>query len=278
MNQKIAILLATYNGEKYLTQQLESLLNQTYQNWILYIYDDGSTDLTLSIIDRYSAEYPQIIKLNDSEKRKGACNGFLWMLNNVDSEYYMFCDQDDVWLENKVERTLIEMLKIENTTTTSTPVIVHTDLAVVDENLQMISHSHIRFVNCIGLIGHEECYPVNNVVTGCTMLFNKKAKQVMPKPYSLTLMHDSWIMLGVLVNGGKVSFLDEQLILYRQHGKNTLGASKYDNSLIYRIKNLRRSLYYNYVIFRNANKILNYSLFKYLNYKAKCLKIMTSEN
>src|ERR1700744_365701 len=100
----ISILLSAYNGERFLKDQIESILAQTNKNWILYIRDDGSKDGTIGIVNFYAERYPhQIIKIEDNAGNLKSAGSFMHMLNNVSSEYYMFCDQDDVWLPFKIE-------------------------------------------------------------------------------------------------------------------------------------------------------------------------------
>ena len=116
MSKKIYILLATYNGEKYLKEQLDSLFEQTNQHWTLWIHDDNSKDNTISIIKEYQSKYPNKIKfLDDNISTGGAKENFTYLLENIDDDYehIMFCDQDDVWLEDKIDITLKKMLEIE---------------------------------------------------------------------------------------------------------------------------------------------------------------------
>ena len=104
----VAILMSTYNGERYLREQIDSLLNQTYKDWKLYIRDDKSTDGTVSIIEGYVRVYPdQIVYKSDGFGNLGAGCSFMQLLSSIDSDYYMFCDQDDVWMEDKIERTYL---------------------------------------------------------------------------------------------------------------------------------------------------------------------------
>ncbi|MBR4154305.1 MAG: glycosyltransferase [Paludibacteraceae bacterium] len=110
-NKSVAILMATYNGAKYLREQIDSLFVQTYRDWTLYIQDDGSKDATLDIIKEYSDE--RIVLVDVGLTRQGAGMNFMSLLNMVESEYYMFCDQDDVWFEDKMEKELARMKEIE---------------------------------------------------------------------------------------------------------------------------------------------------------------------
>jgi Glycosyltransferases involved in cell wall biogenesis len=141
---KLAILLATYNSEKYLKVQIDSILAQSFSDFTLYIRDDGSTDSTISIIDEYLKLFPNIIFLKDNQKNRLSLGSFMWMLENVNADYYMFSDHDDYWLENKVELTLNKMLAVESVGSKK-PVIIHTDLKVVDTNLNEIAPSFWKY-------------------------------------------------------------------------------------------------------------------------------------
>lgn len=223
---KLAILLATYNGGKYLREQLNSIIKQTYQDYTLYIRDDGSTDDTLAIIDEYIKLHPhRICLLRDDITHRGAANSFMWLLENVDSDYYMFCDQDDIWVPNKIELTLKKMLLVERDNP-RVPILIHTDLKVVDEDLRTISPSFWGAMKLKpNILQHINYIAVCNCVTGCTMMINKIARE-----YSLSMpndapMHDHWIAYVCAYNG-VIDNLPSQTILYRQHGNNTVGAKR----------------------------------------------------
>lgn len=227
MNKVIYILLATYNGEKYIREQLESLLEQTYQNWILWIHDDGSKDSTLNIIKEYEEKLPNKIKLlNDGLKCSGAKQNFTHLLSSIDDNfnYIMFCDQDDVWLENKIEITLNKMIEVENRNQNK-PIIIHTDLKVVDEGLNTIADSYFIYQKIKPQWSKDfNISLVQNSVTGCTMMINKKAKEISLPIGNNAIMHDWWILLKVLQNNGVVEYIDKPTILYRQHSSNDTGA------------------------------------------------------
>ena len=113
-NYKIAVLLATYNGGKYIWEQLESLFQQSCKQFHLYVRDDGSSDDTMKIVEQFHEMFPdRVTILKDSQKHRGAAKSFMYLLENVDSEYYMFCDQDDIWLPEKIEKTFARMKEIE---------------------------------------------------------------------------------------------------------------------------------------------------------------------
>lgn len=218
----LAILLTTYNSEKYLEAQMDSLISQTYKDWRLYIHDDGSSDKTLSIIDRYKQKDSRIHLLYDDTSR-GARDSFMWLLEQVESDLYMFCDHDDVWLPSKIEQSIRLMEQQQDRL--SVPIIVCTDAKFVDKDLKIRSESFWRERCHRKWMFNNKWYHLyyNNVI-GCTMLFNRIARdQALPYPHN-TQMHDSWLAASVLWKGGRIIPIDEPLILYRQHGGNTIGA------------------------------------------------------
>ena len=232
-NYKIAILLATYNGAKYIREQLESLFQQSCSDFHLYVRDDGSTDDTMKIIGQFHEMYPdRVTILKDSQKHRGAAKSFMYLLENVDSEYYMFCDQDDIWLPEKIEKTFAQMKDIEaenvrkGTAAKKIPILVATDLGVVDEQLNLISPSFNKDLKIDVFRKHPELICVRHVVTGCTMMFNRAAKQASLPMSPRATMHDEWVALCVHFKGGVISIIDDSPILYRQHTSNTLGAEQ----------------------------------------------------
>jgi glycosyltransferase involved in cell wall biosynthesis len=264
-NNNIAILLSTYNGENYLEDQIKSIINQTYANWTLYVRDDGSTDRTLDILRRYASEYTNINILYD-EIHRDACCSFLWLLSEVDSQYYMFCDQDDVWIENKIEISFLTMVTQEKQTP-DIPIIVNTDLVVVDSALNSIDTSFWRYAKINPYPDHAYNYVVTNYVTGCTMLFNQHAKRVSLKLNKYILMHDYWIALNVLHHKGVILPLPLKTVLYRQHSSNKLGAVKSDSSLISRIFNIRSVFIYNKRLYKMVKSVTGVSLILFLKRK-----------
>lgn len=224
MPKDIAILLATYNSESFLSEQLDSLFNQTYQEWTLYIRDDGSKDNTMCLIQKYQEKYPQrIIIINDLEYHIGPMNSFMRLLEKINADYYMFCDHDDVWLPHKIEISLNKMYEIEKQNP-QLPIIIHTDLQVVNQQLNKISASFWKYSKLKPHILKKFNYiGVCNCVTGCTMLLNKYAK-IIAFPYPpYAPMHDWWIAAKV-AKLGKIVEIPTPTILYRQHMTNKVGA------------------------------------------------------
>ncbi|UUW09495.1 glycosyltransferase family 2 protein [Flavobacterium plurextorum] len=268
MKSKLAILLATYNSQKFLEEQLASLQNQTNKDWILYIRDDGSTDNTLNIIEINKKQYPNIVVLDDSNKGLGAMKSFFYLLENVDAEYYMFCDHDDVWLPNKIEISLANIIKAEFDHPNK-PVIVHTDLKVVNGNLEVIKPSFWK-MSAIKpkIIQNENLIQVFNCVTGCTMIFNKEVKGITFPYVDQAPMHDWWIALQTIKKGGVVKHLEAATILYRQHGNNEVGARNISFYYFFnKIKDLQKTLEGHSQHIKFLKKINGLNAFQYYYYK-----------
>jgi glycosyltransferase involved in cell wall biosynthesis len=265
----IAILLGVYNGSSYLEDQVMSIISQSNNDWTLFIRDDKSTDNSLSIIQGLCTKYERLICLDDDKGNLGSMNNFFELLDVVDSEYYMFCDQDDIWLPDKIEVSLSMLKDIEYSDPRS-PILIHTDLIVVDENLEVIAQSFWDYSKIsISRISTFKYLAVYNLVTGCTMLFNKLAKDV-SFPISLNAsMHDIWIALKVSNAKGIIAAVDQATILYRQHKSNVLGA-KSVNGLAYFInkwRNIRLTISTNNARLMMIREIRPYSLAEYLKHK-----------
>ena len=224
-NPTIDILLATYNGGRYLSEQIQSLFDQTYTRWRLIIRDDGSTDDTLSVIHQFRGKYPDKITLiEDGEVNLGACGNFARLLEHADAEYTMFCDQDDVWLPTKIAVTLGKMGELNTKYGDDVPLLVYTDMQVVDENLSVISKSFWKNQVFNPKIGKSlGRLLVSNVATGCTVMINKKLRELSVPVPSEAMMHDWWVGL-MAVALGKTDYVAEPTILYRQHSMNVVGA------------------------------------------------------
>ena len=254
----IDILLASYNGEKYIAEQIDSILNQTFDDWILYIKDDCSTDNTATIILEYEKKYKDKIKIILSDKQSGSAkNNFFSMLKYSKSDYIMLCDQDDIWMPDKVEITYNAMLKAEQENN-DIPVLVHTDLKVVDENLNVISDSLLKMQKLDSRKDKINNLLVQNIVTGCTVMVNKKLINYINKPPQHAVMHDWWFAL-IAASLGKIVFIDKKTVLYRQHGMNSVGAKDVNSKdylfkMLKNVKMIKKSFEYGYI---QSNELLN---------------------
>jgi glycosyltransferase involved in cell wall biosynthesis len=231
LNKKIAILLSTYNGESYIEELFNSLLAQTNQDFILFIRDDGSSDGTRAIIDKYLQSNSNFIFV-DIKGNKGSKQSFgtlnEYVLANYDFQYYMFADQDDVWLPDKVQHSLQKMMELENKYS-EFPILLHTDLKVVDKNLKILSESFWNYQHLNPYADHLNRLLMQNIITGCTMMFNRRLAEICLPISHGAIMHDWWI--GLVASAfGRIGFLQEPTILYRQHSENTVGAKKFNVS------------------------------------------------
>lgn len=232
---RLIVLLSTYNGEEFVREQLDSLFNQTYPDFLILARDDGSDDATPGILADYAIRYPEQLQVLDlGSANRGAAASFAWLMAyalehkadlGVDKPYLLFCDQDDVWHRDKMAKQVNAMLATEASSADDEilPTLVHTDLRVVDEKLEPIAESLARFQ---GLQIERNTFPnllVSNLVTGCTALINESlARKALPIPED-AIMHDWWLAL-VASAFGQIVYLDAPLIQYRQHGSNTIGA------------------------------------------------------
>lgn len=221
----IDILLATYNGEPFLEVQLDSLLAQTYRGWRLLVRDDSSSDGTKEILENYRSRHPDLIMIIPSDGQNlGVCGNFSRLLEQTDAPYVMFCDQDDVWLPDKIETTLTKIRGLERQYGESAPLLIHTDLIVVDAQLTVIGKSLWRYQST----APQRMTKLNRVLmqnfaTGCTVMINRALRDLaMPIPKQ-ALMHDWWLVL-VATAFGWVAAVANPTVLYRQHVRNNIGA------------------------------------------------------
>lgn len=236
MSILISILLATYNGEKYIAEQIESLLSQTVQDFRLFIRDDRSTDSTYPIVMEYAEKYSgKIFAAQNKENTGGAKFNFMRMMIEHKDDYIMLCDQDDIWLPNKIEKTLDALKHTEGIYGKDTPIIFHSDLMVVDGDLNVISPSYRKSASCNFDNVTLNHMLTQNIVTGATACYNKALGDLIRKP-EFMMMHDMWIAM-VAAAFGHIVHSDEALMLYRQHGGNEVGA-KNIKSLSYILQRL----------------------------------------
>lgn len=226
--ESCSILLATCNGASYLPFLLSSFESQTCKLGRLISRDDGSEDATLEVLQAFRLACPELLTIiEDNFGRLGSVGNFTNLLRHAESKYILFCDQDDVWLPDKISKTLLTMHSAEAKYGADTSILVHTDLCVVDRYLQPIAPSFWKYQNLNPKLGMSlnRLMP-QNVVTGCTMMINRPlAELAMPIPED-AIMHDWWLAL-VAALFGQVVYLDEATILYRQHGENSVGAKRW---------------------------------------------------
>lgn len=216
----VAIILATYNGEKYISEQLDSLINQTVDDFVCYIHDDGSTDRTVQICQNYKKAYPEKFIILDYAPTGGAKNNFLSLMRQVNSDYILFCDQDDVWLPNKIE----EMIRAVDGI--SEDFLAFSDLKIVDERLRIIENSFYQSTHVnVEKINYKNAL-IKGYIPGCTMMVNRGLleKALYYHDIDNIKMHDWWLVLIALISDSRLVYVNKSLGLYRQHSANTIGA------------------------------------------------------
>ncbi len=223
----IDILLSVYNGEKYLAQLLSSLENQTCHDFRLVIRNDGSSDGSFYLLEQFAHQTPLRCRLHHRKKNLGVIPAYNWLMKKAAADYIMFCDQDDVWLPEKVEKSLRAIQEAEDEYGRETPLLLHCDLRVVDKNLKLLSPSMWRFqhLNAQKACSFEKLL-VQNVVTGCAAVFNRALARKVPHVPDEAVMHD-WFLALAASAYGRVIPLPEALLLYRRHEANTLGPKRY---------------------------------------------------
>lgn len=268
-------MLATYNGEKYLEEQLESIVKQTYENWQLIISDDNSQDSTKQIINKYILLYPDQIKYIDNKNEHSAKGNFINLFNNVEeSDYYMFCDQDDVWINTKIEKFVARIEKEKY----AESILMYCDLKIVDQKLNLLQDSYLKYTNNYPPNEDFKNFTLENHIPGCVMFFNHSLKEKIGKISNKCRMHDWWIAL-VAAAYGKIIFIDETLNLYRQHENNTIGVKKQNNmknsTKIKNMKDFNKSILIQLKDFEEKYAISNIEIKTIL---ANSIKILKSKN
>lgn len=256
MRIHISILVATFNGERFLPELLLSLAHQTYQPLEIVFCDDGSTDQTISILEEFARSSPINSKMFRNQETKGYARNFLEGMNLCRGDYVAFCDQDDVWKRNKLER-LVTMIKPD-----LTPSMVFSDCELVDSELKSLNQTAIGFS---GISERQKEQIFNGellkvllqhpLIPGMCMLVHRE-RTLKNLPIPPGLMHDYAISAG-FSKGADYSFIDECLVLYRQHTKNSIGMTKLSKS--------RRANFRGAISSKNYKEEANSDLYSNLN-------------
>ncbi|WP_310602612.1 glycosyltransferase family 2 protein [Anaerosporobacter sp.] len=238
----VEIVLAAYNGEKYIKQQIESIMRNTYEDIQLTIYDDAReigtsiamTDILSVMIERYGEK----VTYKKNIENKGCTRNFLEGLQASTAEYVMFSDQDDYWNKDKIEATLKKMKEMERIYGKDTPLVVFTDAIVVDSELNLISLSFHRS-NHLNITRLDLAHLLmENKLIGCTMMMNEALKKKITTIPKKARVHDWWIAL-VAAAFGKIGYIEKATILYRQHENNVIGNQEYSSYIKQRMENLK---------------------------------------
>ena len=234
--ETVSIIMATYNGQEYLREQMDSLLSQTYRNIEIEVCDDGSTDGTVELVKEYQKKDGRI-SLHQNEKNRGYVLNFLDGIKRSRGRYRMLCDQDDIWNPDKVEITLAAMKK-EEKKYPSKPILVFTDAVNYDSeseqtlgNFHENSHLDTKKVDTAHLF-------MENKVIGCTAMINDKVLPFLVELPDRIRVHDWWLAL-ICSHFGRIVYLREPTLLYRQHSGNMIGGSSFFDYVKNRLASLK---------------------------------------
>jgi hypothetical protein len=222
----VCIVLSSYNGAKYLGEQIESIRQQSFRDWTLLVRDDGSSDATPELLQQFARADSRISLLRDERGNLGPVASFGALLNHARERrtaYVALSDQDDVWRADKLERQLDLLRAHEASAGVGHPTLVHSDLTVVDSDLRPIHASYFRYQR----LDHVTADPLRrlllqNFVTGCTAVLNSALLRV-AVPVPSVVMHDWWLAQCAAALGS-ILVLPTSTVLYRQHGANAVGS------------------------------------------------------
>ncbi len=260
---KVEILLATYNGEKFLSKQLDSIINQEYTFWDLLIHDDGSVDNTISLLKEYQKIYPKKIRLlNDQKIFSSASNNFFHLIKNRSREanLYCLCDQDDIWHKNKLKFIIERYISKEN----KEPLLIHSDLSLIDNRGKLLEKSHNKLINFQKIFITKKRALYFNPIPGCAMCINSALADKISYSNDM-VMHDWWILLTAMYINTNVIYINFPLVKYRQHSGNVCGYKKINFLLLVvrllfkiplYIKNVKKA-------YIQSKHFYNQSIFKY---------------
>lgn len=242
---RVAILLSTYNGAAFLREQLDSLIGQTYENWVIHASDDGSSDETLEILAAYQKELGTDRLVIWEGPRRGFSANFLSLLKRptLDASFFAYCDQDDVWESDKLEQAMLWCQPIPS----SQPALYCSRTQLIDEDGHPIGLSPLfsatpTFRNAL----------VQSIAGGNTMLFNVATRNLLMKTRDEDhiISHDWWTYLVVAGCGGAIFYDANPSIGYRQHGKNLIGSNA---SFTDRLTRLRKMMAGTFRTWNDAN-------------------------
>lgn len=228
MNDDVNILMSVRNGERYLAEQIDSILGQTVDGWHLSMRDNGSTDGTLRIMREYVTRDPARFDLFQAKTAgDSAVESFASLLNSARAGYIMFADGDDSWMRDKIERSLKAMKSAEAELGTHVPILVHSDLVVVGDDLKTISESFRRYHHLDPVMGHRlNRILLQNVVVGCTAMLNP-ALAALARPIPEDILGQDWWAALIASAFGRIIYLEEPTVLYRRHGTTQTSVSHY---------------------------------------------------
>lgn len=237
----VAIVMATYNGEKYIREQIDSILSSTHQDFELFIYDDGSKDSTVSIINEYQTNSPSQIHVFQNEVNLGLTTNFLRALCRTSANYVMFCDQDDFWKPTKIELTLKHMKQVEEQVGQHIPVAVFTDAFVADQDLAVIEESFFESTHLDPMMTDLPHLLMENKLIGCTVMINGELRRIIQEnPFPQKAKYHDWWVALIASSMGRLYFINESTLYYRQHSGNIVGGTGFLSYVKNRVSSLHK--------------------------------------
>ena len=241
LSSSVIILMATYNGEHYIKKQIDSICSQTYQDWMLIIRDDGSSDNTREIIQNYCNTNPRIKLLQNNSNQHGAYLNF-WTLinyakNNIKFDYCFFADQDDIWLSSKLEAMTNYAKQFDETK----PLMIYSDMQLIDGNDQVTLNSVNSEMGIGAMCGLTEYYS-SGFIWGCASLINYRLMEIVPvfplnrKEISI-VSHDNYYAKFCLGHG-EIHYFDQVCIQHRRHSENVTSGNNIKMTTLMAIKRL----------------------------------------
>lgn len=234
----VLIMMATYDGEKYIREQIDSIQNQSYTNWHLLIQDDGSGDKTVEYISEYCKNDPRIELVHNESDKHGAYINFHTLANKAKHmekyDYYMFCDQDDIWLPEKISTYVNFFKKLKNS---DEPILCYADMQMIDRD----GNITLKSLNSVRGLAYVNPYRVffAHRIAGCNLFMNRILFEMVPEvdvtlPYVNILSHDNYYAKFAAVFG-EIYYIDQPLMQYRRHGENCTGDAAYGKFSIRKI-------------------------------------------
>ena len=210
----VDILMATYNGEAFVEEQVQSIIGQSFTDWRLLIHDDGSTDNTVNILRRLMQEDDRIQLLEDGICHLGVARNFIHLVNSSSAQYCMFCDQDDIWLPNKIEEMLGEIKRYSQ----DIPQVVYSNAYLWTSQKGIISDKNtLTYPTTL-----RQTLFLNTGIQGAAAIFNRKMCDRIGEELCFYAMHDHVLLLAGICFG-EVHYLHKSLMYYRQHENNLTG-------------------------------------------------------
>ena len=234
--------MCTYNGERYIQEQLQSIEQNLAQDWKIIVSDDQSTDNTVKILKDFEKKKPGKMIININKAKKGAIHNFLSSIYTIgvemnDNDFIMLCDQDDVWNADKISKTMHDMREQIVLYGNTIPLLVCTDVSVVDSKMNII-HESFRKMNHYNISHLDFAHLLmENKVQGCTIMINKGMALMLDKlPYS-AMMHDGWLSF-IAAAFGRIKYIDQPTMKYRQHTANVQGSIAFREDIKNKLSNL----------------------------------------